>query len=896
MSIDNDLLAFADTQAPWMRDCLRRICTQSDLTKADIQEILTNLKSTEGLVQAGTLEQLTSSHLATQTTSSRASTVLISISDVQNANRLAPNQVLKFAEQGITLIYGYNGSGKTGYGRILRQVCRSRHEKQEPILGNVYAGNTVPASAQIKYKTAGVTAAFTWVDGSPSPDELSLISVFDATTAPLYADQQNKIEFLPLGLDVLPRLAKVCEQLSSAIDGEVRALDAKVAIPLPKVESASHVQFLNRLSDQTTPSQIPTEGEIKTLFTWSPSDDTALEAVQGEIRQLSEPAAQSAQLMRLIGTIEGFNPKMTSAFNAFAPTVISGIQQKTEAAKAARTAATIAATGRFTNDTLGESPTTAAWRRLYQAAEAFSAEIYPDEEFPATGKDRVCLLCQQTIGEAAQDRFQRFKEFLQDTSQQDAVRAEQEVASTLLSVSRTTMPLASDIDGIFKELTDTKPTYVTLRDSIRQQCLALAALKSELVRCIKGEAEFAEVPSVDATVLIDIDNAILTLKAEKQAFDDLTKDTAILTKFKNQIADLVDRRNCAGNLAIFVARRTDLCTRSAWKRCRKQCDTTAISRKSSQLRDAYLTQGFHDAVMKEVRDLGLDYLPIRVEGRTTHGVGYIGVALSKTGREPTSRILSEGEFRGLALACFFAEIGTINGHDGIVVDDPVSSLDHLHVEQVAVRLVQEAKVRPQVIVFTHDLAFYYDLWMAAAEAGIDVYRNWVHKTGSNGFGNVTPDDGPWQVKTTRERMTFLDEVVRKLPDQSSTLPDEYLMRSEAFYSKLRETWERLVEERLLNGVVGRFQPQVATQMLKGVSVTDEDYRKVFFAMKRASEFSGHDRPVGRPPVTRTKSEMTADLEELRGYDKDLNKRVASLVQQRKALENPPAASLSDSSS
>jgi hypothetical protein len=115
MSIDEELLEFARNNPPWLRDCLRRICTQSDLSLNDFQEIFSNLKSSRGLAKAAVIQHLGASHLSGRTVFSRASTVLTSISDVKNANRLAPNQTLLFAEQGITLIYGYNGSGKTGY-------------------------------------------------------------------------------------------------------------------------------------------------------------------------------------------------------------------------------------------------------------------------------------------------------------------------------------------------------------------------------------------------------------------------------------------------------------------------------------------------------------------------------------------------------------------------------------------------------------------------------------------------------------------------------------------------------------------------------------------------------------------------------------------------------------
>jgi hypothetical protein len=101
--------------------------------------------------------------------------------------------------------------------------------------------------------------------------------------------------------------------------------------------------------------------------------------------------------------------------------------------------------------------------------------------------------------------------------------------------------------------------------------------------------------------------------------------------------------------------------------------------------------------------------------------------------------------------------------------------------------------------------------------------------------------------------------------------------------------ERAVEEYLFNKVVGRFQAEVKTLSLKGVSVSDDDYKTVFFAMKKASEYSGHDRPAGRQPTVRTIDEMRADLEELRKFVKDVNARRTALEAARSALETAPKA-------
>ena len=68
-------------------------------------------------------------------------------------------------------------------------------------------------------------------------------------------------------------------------------------------------------------------------------------------------------------------------------------------------------------------------------------------------------------------------------------------------------------------------------------------------------------------------------------------------------------------------------------------------------------------------------------------------------------MLSEGEQRALGLACFLADaVGQPVKH-GIIVDDPVSSLDHVRLRRVANRLVREAASGRQVIIFTQIFCF-----------------------------------------------------------------------------------------------------------------------------------------------------------------------------------------------
>ena len=51
---------------------------------------------------------------------------------------------------------------------------------------------------------------------------LSRISVFDSKTVPLYGDKKNKIEILPQGLDVLPKLGMSCKDIANKIESDLK--------------------------------------------------------------------------------------------------------------------------------------------------------------------------------------------------------------------------------------------------------------------------------------------------------------------------------------------------------------------------------------------------------------------------------------------------------------------------------------------------------------------------------------------------------------------------------------------------------------------------------------------------------------------------------------------------
>ena len=87
----------------------------------------------------------------------------------------------------------------------------------------------------------------------------------------------------------------------------------------------------------------------------------------------------------------------------------------------------------------------------------------------------------------------------------------------------------------------------------------------------------------------------------------------------------------------------------------------------------------------------------------------------------------------------------------------------------------------------------------------------------------------------------------------------------AFYSDLRTAWERAVEERLLKGVVQRFQRSVKTQSLRNVQITPELVGQIEEGMTRASFFMHDEAPGGTTPLP-TRSVVSAHLQLLIDFE------------------------------
>ncbi|MBU1338446.1 MAG: AAA family ATPase, partial [Acidobacteria bacterium] len=180
--------------------------------------------------------------------------------------------------------------------------------------------------------------------------------------------------------------------------------------------------------------------------------------------------------------------------------------------------------------------------------------------------------------------------------------------------------------------------------------------------------------------------------------------------------ELAARQDLFKNLDAVLALLQRLQDKAALEKCIVQLKTRPISDKSKELASKAVSKELKKALDQEFKALDVNHIRTILKGRTERGRMLYRLVLDLPTVARIEQILSEGEQRAIAIGSFLAELSLADHSGGIVLDDPVSSLDHWRRKKVAKRLVQEAS-RRQVIVFTHDTSFLGQLRDEIDESG-----------------------------------------------------------------------------------------------------------------------------------------------------------------------------------
>jgi hypothetical protein len=874
-------------QDPWIADALHRAAIAGVATAEDADAVATRVQAAKGIASAGEPECTAFDEGCLTAAGEAAETSLLcSIGPLNYVDRLASGQELKFALDGLTIIFGENGSGKSGYARAARRICTSRVPIS--LQGNVFAP-TSDGSPEVTFCTKTGNAApvsHNWVEGSDLPGACVQMTFLDTANARLYVEDKTEILFLPPEVRCLTVMGELyglaAERCQARADRLTAAHGGAVAVQFAPGTAAG--TFVGLLTTSTTLAKLPTAEQLRATASW---DDTAAVQLTEVRRQIaSGPAAQARTLRRLGDAVKAVADRLVATIVPLGRPQFERDAELLRSLGQARVAADAFAAeqaGRFPIAATGSE----TWRTLFQFARQFAAEaeIVPDDGAFAVGDP--CMLCQRPLDETASDRMNAFDVFIAGEAAAAVDTAKNAVDARLTELRGLEIDTDDQVRQALAELRDHDDALRTMVDAAAATSQMLLQHRDALVAHLEGRPAVEVLPVIAPIFTLQKAGENLIERADALEQGAGVDQAAIALEL-----ELRDREALAGCIDLMIARRDGLADRHRYLSCVAALNTRPISVLASSLRGELVTPELSARIQREIASLGIEHVPLRFTEQSASGKSFFEMALDSAGRAKKSTVLSEGEQRALAIACFLADAHVSNSKGAIIVDDPVTSLDHQRIRRVANRFVAEAARGRQVIIFTHNLLFYQEVLRACADRNPQVpVLPCLIQQSEEGFGLVSIDDQPWIAKKVKERERALDAQLKAIPDGLAPDSDELRKLAKQFYTDLRETWERAVEEVVLGGVVERFGTDVKTQSLKLVDIDDEDYRVIYFAMKRASERSGHDQAAAKQIDAPDKAQMESDLMELRGFIATHRKKTVAASERRKYLEHAPKASV-----
>jgi energy-coupling factor transporter ATP-binding protein EcfA2 len=868
MAILQEVLVWAKGLAPWQSDAVGRLFTKEALTAEDLDDLYALLKAEHGIPDP---KGRTASPLADDKIPAGAQpnvhVELLAMKNLANVNAIAENQRLQFGPNGLTVIYGDNGSGKSGYSRVLKKACRAR-DQSEQILPNANAlpGKAGLAAATFEITVNGAPKESRWENGKPAPQELSTLAIFDSRCARAYLDEENDFSYVPYGLDILEGLASVCRQFDSRIKAEQAqcAVDKTVFNDLAATQTAAG-KLVADLNAKTSVA------DVEKLAVLSAVEVARRDELEKSLKA-DNPKEKAIQVRLRAARIQQVANKAFEKSRIVDDAGLGKLKGLAEAYHIAKAAAELASNA-FKNDaTLLPGTGGEVWKELFEAARKFSLEAYPDKKFPQLGDGAPCPLCQQPLKDGA-GHLIRFEEFVQQEAEKNMRACKKALMEQYKPFETQNLVLGFD-EVLFKEV---EGLDAALAKTTRDFEKALLERHKAIIQACADRAWDKVVPE-PASPTTQLQALALNLSKEAEDLEKAADEKARaalqsefneldarlkLSKLKTVVISAIDKYSLAARLV----------------QCLSAVKTNSITMKATELAEKVVSKELADALNQEFKAIGAGTLHMSLSTRSAKGKTLHKLKLElPQARNPTD-ILSEGEQRAIAVGSFLAEVNIGKGTGGVIFDDPVSSLDHKRRERVSTRLVQEASKR-QVIVLTHDIYFLWTLMHEAEQIGVPITTQSLSRR-SMGFGVPEPHI-PFETMGTKARVGVLRNMQLQIAKiHKSGDEPEWRRQSVDCYRQLRIAWERAVEEVLFQNVVLRFRKGVSTQPLVGVSVEDADYNSIEQAMTKCSNYA-HDQALMGGVAIPEPDELLADIQVLEDWRVAVVKRAEAVAKRRKA--------------
>jgi len=780
------LARWANEQDGWVRSIVRSVLgTGRPLSIDDLDVVYALFRQEKGLDERNlpTEPGLTAEALEEDAELPLAITRL---SEVTGVNAIVTGSVIE-PHAGMTILFGENGTGKTGYARIFKALAGSR--TADTIIGDIAMSGDIPLSAKVEYTVGPEVKEFAWT-GERGQAPFTRMSIFDSPAVHFHVDDDLEYVYVPTVLALFNHVTAAIKGVQERISQSIANLSSDSTTLLSRFPRESTLYPLVETLGASTDLV-----ELNARADRGPDIDPRIDVLRRAVAALEADTLKAQIAERQRG--ERILRQAVLAANTLSSLDIQALNAKVQQLDELRDDYRRFRTELFAAADLPADPED-TWDEFVSSGDRYRMHL---ESLGMHDADR-CLYCRQSLSPPAKDLVAKYGEYLTDKISSDIAAVEQSIKSMAAPVLAIQL---NEINAFLDEYAgrSDQPSYFAGISSIRNAAIAAAegirasgpidASRMTNVPTLASEASKSHM-SVEAEIAdlkTQAENRADALREKKGELAELTA-AGELAKSWSAIQTQVEGAKESDKLRVLSAKFSSL-GRSV---------TELAKAASNQL----INQSFDKLFAEECGALRAPALQVEFVGRQ----GRAQRRKTLAGQHRPSKILSEGEQKVLALADFLAEARLAGITAPVIFDDPVSSLDHRRINEVARRIANLAEDN-QVIVFTHDIFFATTLLGIFETSKRCAY---FHVTDEDGKGKVTRASGPrWDsLSNLKSNINKTIEAARAVDGEARAA----LVRDG--YGWIRSWCEVFTETELLKGVSQRLQPNIRMTTLRDIKV------------------------------------------------------------------------------
>lgn len=768
------------------------------------------------------------------------------IKNPENINALSRDS--EFALGGnLNVFYGENGTGKSSYVKVFRKLANNYFTNQKSLVlhPNVYKeySNRINQSLEITYEVNNEVKTEKVDINKPNPF-LRNINVFDSDSVIPLLNEDLSFSILPQGFNYFQETITILDKLKASFEKDI--FD-KGTYKDSIFNDSSYKLIKEEILD------IQKNANARNFVTY-----------------ITEKYPKNERYESELGEVEKHIKELTSINVENTRKLLKAQKNKLESLNKAISLVSIQLSEdnlKKVNKLIDDFLTKVAEEKEHN--ENFNRQIsfleklndewvqfvkYGEIYYKSIGKIKPaefdqCIFCGQLLDENHINRIANNFEHVFSTVIQDKEKVRKELLSKDIKELKIIFK-DEDKDLIGKEILASKIQSAIILINTNLECFTKGIVESKVID-YSYKVDFSNLTEEILKEIKSIDDRIIQLSQSDFETANIVKglESKKTTLMKNE---LISRSTNLFEEWFEITEQINQLVKM-----KKNFSTTALTKKSKEafndlVEDNYIKTFKSYCEELKVRDVSVKLKPQKGK---TYRSKYVSDEKYKI-----TDIMSEGEQKAIAMAEFATDLKIRKNHNTVIFDDPVTSLDYKRTENFA-RLIYNLSKERQVLVFTHNILFYYFLYNQCE--GDNSQENKFFKVDgydTNNKGLVS--------ESFSGRIENINDIKKKLNgykqrvESKTCLGDELEYNLSLAYTEIRTWCELIVEEGFFKSIIRRYEPNIRfTKLIDIDGSFIEELENVTDLFNRSCRWMiGHSQPIETLHSKPNREDFFADLE------------------------------------